>query len=286
MYHREPICKQNPLRILCATDFSTDSKQAFHHALALSLHLPTELTLLHVGAESRNEVPWDRFPDALELLMRWGKLARGSKKSDLEAKLGVRVNKRAMRDEDPAFGIIDHIRKFPTDLLVMNTRPPTGFARLVKRSVAGQVLRDARVNSLLLPKGCRSFIDERTGASRLSHILWPIDHEPDPRPPMAYALQLLQPMLQSESTGSTLYVGEPRYLPDYRLPTTREIEWTSLNLDSEIVPGIFKAADHTNADLVVMPTAGRDGLAEKVQGSTIEQVLRWLGRPLLAMPAD
>lgn len=286
MYHREPICKANPLRILCATDFSSASNQAFHHALAFSLYLPTELTLLHVGKESREEVPWDRFPNALEPLIQWGKLAPGSTKLDIEAKLGVKVNKRAMRDEDPAFGIIDHIRKFPTDLLVMNTHPPTGFTRLVKRSVANQVLRDARVNSLLLPKGCRSFIDEHTGASRLSHILWPIDHEPDPRPPMAYALQLLQPMLRSKTTGSTLYVGERHSRPDYRLPTARDIDWYRLNLNSEIVRSILRAADKTNADLVVMPTAGRAGLTEQVHGSTVEQVLRWLGRPLLAMPAD
>ncbi len=286
MYHREPIGTHNPLRILCATDFSAVSNQAFYHALAISLHLPTVLTLLHVGEESRDEVPWDRFPDALDALIRWGKIAPGSTKSDIATRLGTTVEKRAMRDEDPAFGIIDHIRKFPTDLLVMNTRPPTGFARLIKRSVAGQVLRDARVNALLLPRGCRSFIDEHSGASQLRHILWPINHEPDPRPPMAYALQLLHPMIGPSTTGSALYVGPRRYRPEYRLPTAHDIDWYRLNLDGEIVPGIFKAADKTDADLVVMPTAGRDGIAEHVQGSTIEQVLRWLGRPLLALPAD
>ena len=52
-----------------------------------------------------------------------------------------------------------------------------------------------------------------------------------------------------------------------------------------MVPRIVQKAAEIDAELIVMPTRGRDGLLDALLGSTTEQVLRQAGRALLAVPA-
>jgi nucleotide-binding universal stress UspA family protein len=42
----------------------------------------------------------------------------------------------------------------------------------------------------------------------------------------------------------------------------------------------------TNADLVVMPTSGREGIAQYLLGSTTERVVRTCAVPVLTLPAE
>ena len=51
------------------------------------------------------------------------------------------------------------------------------------------------------------------------------------------------------------------------------------------VDQILAAADEVEADLIVMPTAGRTGVFDALRGSTTERVLRRAQCPLLAVPA-
>jgi len=51
------------------------------------------------------------------------------------------------------------------------------------------------------------------------------------------------------------------------------------------VEQIVATADALNAELIVMPTAGRAGVFEALRGSTTERVLRHASCPLLAVPA-
>ena len=59
-------------RITVTTDFSLESERAFFHALAFAVTKQARLTLLHTGSESRNSVPWERFPGVRETLAGWG----------------------------------------------------------------------------------------------------------------------------------------------------------------------------------------------------------------------
>jgi nucleotide-binding universal stress UspA family protein len=273
-----------PLRLLCATDFSAASRQAFHHALAIALTRPTELILLHVGPESRDKVPWDRFPEVRETLAAWGRLAPDADKQVVADDLGITVRKMAMRDENPALGILDHLDRHPADLIVMATQPPAGLARLRRQSVAGRLLRAGRSKMLLLPKGCRSLIDEATGEPQLRQLLLPLDHHPDPRDAIALAADWLTPLAPAGLLATTLFIGRGP-APQCVLPGGRGINWQQRRADGPVARTIIDQAATLDAGLVVMATAGRAGWREWLHGSTLERTLRWLGRPLLAIPS-
>lgn len=271
------------LRILCATDFSLASLQAFHHALGMALTRPSALTLLHVGPESRDAVPWDRFPSVHDTLVRWGRLAADSPRTAVEEELGITVRKFAMRDEDPGMGILDHLAQHPADLIVMATRPSVGLARLTHRWVTAQVLRTARCNMLLLPNDCRSLLDEASGAPRLRRLLLPLDHEPDPRDTIALVTDWLLPWCPERLQATTLHVGSGT-APECVLPRPQDIAWERRQLKGPVAPTILAQAQELDVDLVVMPTAAHNGWLQRLRDSTVERTLRWVGRPLLAIP--
>jgi nucleotide-binding universal stress UspA family protein len=52
------------------------------------------------------------------------------------------------------------------------------------------------------------------------------------------------------------------------------------------VATILDAVEDTQADLIVMPTAGKKGLLEMLSGSTTQQVVRRAPCPVLAVPAS
>jgi nucleotide-binding universal stress UspA family protein len=51
-----------------------------------------------------------------------------------------------------------------------------------------------------------------------------------------------------------------------------------------VVDSIIQVANQHNVDLIVMATAGRDGILDALRGSVTEQVLRKSPCPLLAAP--
>ena len=122
--------------ILTATDFGKQSKRAFYHALAFSVKQQARMTLLHIGPESRKEVPWDKYPGVRDTLVEWKMLAADAERTAVADKLGLSVKKMAMRDENAYNGMVDYIRKHPTDLLIMATEARRGLARLRRSSVA------------------------------------------------------------------------------------------------------------------------------------------------------
>jgi nucleotide-binding universal stress UspA family protein len=53
-----------------------------------------------------------------------------------------------------------------------------------------------------------------------------------------------------------------------------------------VVDTIIALAEEQNADLIVMATAGHNGILDALRGSVTEQVLRRAPFPLLAVPVD
>ncbi len=272
-----------PLRILCATDLSPASLQAFHHALALALTGPTELTLLHVGTASRDAVRWERFPGVRATLARWGRLAAAAPKTAVAEQLGIAVSKVAMRDQEPALGILDHLARHPADLVVLGTAPQAGSGWRWRQPVCIRVLRQARCNLLLLPRGSRSLLDEASGQPRLRRLLLALDHEPDARDAIARVGDWLLPLCPDRLHAVTLYVGSDDP-PPYVLPRHECVAWERRQTVGAVSTTILTQATGLDADLVVMPSAGRNGWRDRLRGSTLEQVQRSLARPLLVIP--
>ena len=75
-------------------------------------------------------------------------------------------------------------------------------------------------------------------------------------------------------------------MPDVAAADGQRWAFTRMIRDGDPVEQILAAADEVEADLIVMPTAGRAGVFDVVRGSTTERVLaRRPPCPLLAVPA-
>lgn len=274
------------LHVLAATDFSIESERAFYHALAISAAHRARLTLLHIGPESRKEVPWERYPGVRDTLIAWGHLDADSQKTDVGTKLGISVKKMAIRDESPRLGMIDYLRTHPTDLMIMATEGRAGFSRLARTSVAESVSQETHSTALLLPKGCRGFVDADSGKLLIKTVVCAIDHDPDPRPALQKLAQLLPTLSDTPVRVVLLHIGDADAAPELLLPEHAQIEWLHEARNGDDVVGLIATAvADLAADLVVVTTRGPRGLLGRIKGSTAERIMRATRRPLLAIPA-
>lgn len=269
--------------ILTATDFSKQSKRAFYHALSIAVAQQARLTLLHIGPESRKEVPWDKYPGVRDTLVEWELLPTEAARTDVSDKLGLGVKKMAMRDEDAYNGMVDYLRKHPTDLLVMATEARRGLSRLKRSSVAQAVAFSTHSRALLLPSGADNLVDRESGGRSLSKAMFVYDHEPDPRPALTWLNSWL-PVLGKQVEIHMLYIGDEDDAPDIALPRHPQLKWTRVAREGQPLQTVLEYADELNAGLIVMMNQRNRGFLARLHGTLSEQVLRRAKRPMLLMP--
>jgi len=272
--------------IFHASDFSVASERAFAHALALALKLQADLTVLHAGAKGGNET-WTRFPSVRRTLERWGMLDPGSPKSAVFEAFSVRVRKIASPTKDPLSAVMDYLDDHPTDLLVLSTEGRGGLPRWIRPSVASRIARESRTMSLFVPHKARGFVAPDSGDITLQKILLPIDSAPSPELAMELAGRASGLGERGDVEIIVLHVtsGSGDGLPAVTFPEHFACEWTWVERSGSVSDEIARAADEYDVELVVMPTAGRDGVLDALRGSVTEQVLRRARCPLLAVPS-
>lgn len=271
-------------RILTAIDFSLPSERAFLHALSLAVAQKARLTMLHIGPESRKEVPWEQYPGVQETLIRWGMLDADSPKTDVGDKLSVGIKKMAMRDDDPYNGMVDYLRKRPTDLLVMTTEARRGFSRLSHSSVAEGVAYTSHCHALLLPVDAHSFIDTDSGIRNIKKVIFVYDHEPDPRLAFTWLNEWLPVFSDTPIEVHALYIGNEEDEPEIALPKHPGLEWRRITREGKALKVILDYADEIDADLLSIMNQRSKGFIGRLRGSLGEQLLRQSHRPLLLMP--
>lgn len=271
-------------RILSATDFSEESERAFYHALALAVAQQARLTLLHIGPESRKEVPWGNYPGVRNTLVSWGMLEGDAPREDVSERIGLNVKKMAMRDEDPYNGMVDYLRMHPTDLLVMATAGRRGLARLSRASVAEGVAFTTHSHALLLPNGANGLIDGSTGKRTLHKALFVCDHEPDPRSALPWLAEWLPVLGDGDIEVHLLYVGEERDAPEIALPEHPQLEWKRVARKGRSADIVLEYADEFDPQLLIMMNQRRRTMLRRLRGSVSSQVLRRAHRPTLLMP--
>ena len=267
-------------KILIPTDFSPDSQRAFFHALAFAVARRAKLTLLHTGSESRESVPWDRFPGVRETLSGWGLLPPDAPQSAVAETLNVDVVKMAVRDDDPRQGITEYLRKNPTDLLVMATQGRTGLIRLRGSSVAETVAYKSNSHALLLPDQGQGFVEAETGRTTLRRVLFALAPGRDPRAALAYFRPWLPGFGGSEAQILVLHSGSSR-----ELLIPQDGRWQVMARESDGIDEIIDKAQEFEPDLIVTSTQGLQGLKARIRGSHIDRLLSELGRPLLSIPS-
>lgn len=250
---------------------------AFRTALALSVFYRARLEILHVSGAGQ-ELVWEEFPSVRETLEAWRLLPRGSRREDVDIRLGVGITKVDIRGDDPASGISNFILKNSPDLLVASSHGRTGISQWILGSVAIETLRMTSLSTLLLGPSAKTFIDEGSGRIRLQSVVFPVALSPPPgeaveqfRSMMAGILARIHYVHVRENDDSSTQLAG-------LLPNLTELQ-------GDVVPAILSAAQQMSADMIVMPTARHKGFLDAVRGSVTQRVLHDAPCPVLALPS-
>jgi len=266
--------------IMHPTDFSDASGNAFLHALRMSLTLKAKLYISHV-ADREDDDPWRAFPHVRQTLARWGLFDENEPPSQLAPKLGIEVLKVEIEPQDPVTGFSHYFLQHRTDLIVLATHGRDGLPRWLRPSIAEAMSRRAAAETLFISAQCRGFVDQQHGAIKLKRVLVPVDHHPPASAALRAARQFSRMLTGEEAEIHLMHVGEEAPT----LATTSEPSPAIALRKGNVVDGILQAAADLDADLIVMSTAGHQGILDALRGSTTEQVLRKAPCPVLAVPA-
>ena len=270
--------------VLHPTDFSGASDRAFAHALAIALLRQTELTILNVGEESKDDVPWSSFPQVRNTLERWNLLEPGSARSAVYEELDVDVRKIALRNRDPVRATTNFLDHQPHELVVLATEGANGRSDWLHRSEAEAIARRADAMTLFVPsRSNRGLVSLETGDLNLRNVLIPIDGAIDFTAAIEFSRRAAEIIGDGDVVITLLHVGE-RMPPLPKLPEGSGWTWHTESRKGEPVESILTAAEELTADLIVMTTNGRDTLNQALAGSTTERVLRGAKCPVLAVP--
>ena len=271
--------------VLHPTDFSAASERAFAYALAIALIRQTELTILHVDRDKRSKVDWTRFPPVREILERWGLLESGSPRSAVFEKFRTRVEKIAISSRHPSRSTVKYLDAHPADLIVMATEGRSDVSGAINRSIAESIAGWSDTMTLFVPaEAQRGLVSLRDGELSLRNILIPIDHQPKATAAIEFARRAAETIGEDAVTITLLHVGDsPIAMPDLKDGTNWS--WRSEHRQGDVVEKICDVADEIAADLLVMTTAGYDGVRDVTHGTTTEQSLRQSRCPVLAVPA-
>jgi nucleotide-binding universal stress UspA family protein len=269
-------------QVLCATDFSPGSMSSFHHALKLALASRGRLDIVHVDSRPGEAGHhWQSFPGVRKTLADWGVIDRNAPETAVAEALGLHVVKTDIAAARPAPALAHHLAEQPSDLVVVGTHSRENLSRIFHPSVAEPVVRAANRTALFVPEGARPLVDSATGQARVRQVLIPIDREPASHRAVQRAITLAG-LLGQTPEFRLLHVGSgPMVLDGFK----SDPRFHSLSRPGPVVDTIISVAAEFDVDLIVMATAGHDGLMDAVRGSTTEQVLRRACRPLLAVPA-
>lgn len=272
--------------VLHPTDFSAASERAFAHALAIALMRGSRLTLLHAAPNKDAAPAWTEFPGVRAMLERWKLLQPGSPKAAVREQLGLRVRKQTVANGDPTEAIVEYLDREPCDLIVLATGGREGLARVRDGSVAEAIARRSRTMTLFVPSGLeREIVSMEDGHLSLANVLVPIDHDPAPDRAIEFARRAAGTFGDGNVSVTLLHVGEPSSGPDVAVENGAGCVFERMQRTGDPVEQILDAAKSIEADLIVMSTAGHQGVFDALRGSTTERVLRGAPCPLLAVPA-
>lgn len=257
--------------IVHTTDLSGTDGAAFVHACALAARAQARLVSLHGNASAEEAA---RLPEAKALTERW-------QRARPEAALAVEHQRRCHECcDDVTDTLLDAIRQIGPGLVVTGATARRGLAALVHTSVSEALARNVEVPTLVVPNGCRGFVDAENGRVDLRRVLVPAVDVASARVGLAAARTLCA--LAGVEAGEllVLHVGDaPLVLPvelsaGVRLMTAR----------GRLEEAISEVAQREGACVIVMPTHGHDGIGDTLWGSHTEHVMREARCPVLVVP--
>jgi nucleotide-binding universal stress UspA family protein len=264
--------------IVHPTDFSHLSSAAFAHALRIAVAARSRLHGLHVSELANSEAG---FPHVRLMLMQWGLLEEGDSPAMVFTKLGLLWQNVVLDAQSPAQAIVRYLDQNDCDLVVLATHGRDGLDRWLAGSVAETVFNRSATPTLFVPRGARGFVDPVSGEIRLRRILLPIDKAPAPERTVEVARSFGAIVAGHDVALQLLHVGSTA--PALDGDVVAGLEPITIRYGN-VVQTIIDAAAEYDADLIAMPTDGRNGILDALRGSTTERVIRQAPCPVLAVP--
>ena len=290
-------------RILVPTDFSATSDEALAYAKTLAGRFGASLHLVHAF-----EDPYTTAAFASEMYSTVPISLRDELVQQAEQSLAERLpadqktyfnGTTAIVTGTPAKTILEYAATVGADLIVMGTHGRSGMAHLLLGSVAERVLRAATAPVLTIreaPEGA------------VTRVLVPTDFSATADAALEYAylvaerfgasiqlLHVLDDPFVAEGLAAEAYIAEA---PALRTAMLRDAQSRLLHRATEQHPGIpvdrevlfgsgaktiAEYAKQREADLIVMGTHGRTGVAHLLLGSVAERMVRIASCPVLTV---
>ena len=279
-YLSEPLVDS----VLCVTDFSAASMNAFAHALTLAMNTRCHFTLLQVSRREGAPKEWSGIPGVRALLERWGYLEHGTPECAMFERLQLDVNKVFKKTSDAHGAVRQILAERPIDVVVVATGGAGGFTSWVRPSVAEAAPADWRTMTLVVPARANGFVSEETGSHTLHNIVVPVSQDLHPETAVTYAMRFAVFSQEDTINVHLLHVGDKRKAPKVQVPERPYLTWRTVHRTGNPVPRIIETAHEVDADLIVMSTAGKRGFLDSVLLTVPDQVVRLAPCPVLAVP--
>ena len=287
-------------RILFPTDFTAHAERAQAYALALARRLDAEIELFTSVYLSPVPVGPYTYAPPTDYLARSREVARNAlaaAASSLEGQ-GVRASFR-LADSDPSVAICERAQEGEADLSVMGTVGRTGLRHLFIGSVAERTAR-------LAPCPVLTAHAESPEPGDLQTLLVMTDFSECAEAALDWARALAAKTggrivrLHSYALPSALW-ADATPIGDSLLDSLREAAEGALSglarrvkgcpvetIATHLLPerAALDLADERGADMIVLGTRGRTGLAHVALGSTAERVIRLADPPVVTVKVD
>jgi len=272
--------------VLHPTDFSEASELAFAHALRLTLLLGTKFTIFHSSDREDKANSWHLFPAVRATLVRWGIIRERIPRSGVFDELGIKIEKVDMRGLSPMAEIFNYALSNPVDLIVLATHAHECLDWCIQGDDIEQLVRLLAKDTLFVPEGVRGFVSLQDGNVSLKNILIPVDREPHPESAIKDGAALAKAIGDGLLNLSLIHVGNSEKMPALNLPEDAQFKWNQIHRNGQVVDEIISVANELSADLIVLPTRGRQGFLNVLRGSITKQVLQSAPCPVLAIAAS
>ncbi|QSE95844.1 universal stress protein [Fulvivirga lutea] len=272
-------------KILVPTDFSELAKNATDLAANLAQKVNAEIILLHVvedasvaSVQYTGELAMPNMQDRLFIY----KLIENAKHEFDEVKdkhKGVKI-KEEIRVGNPYYSVQDMVGEYNIDLVVMGTKGASGAKELFIGSNAEKVVRHAKCPVLT--------VHGKADINKLKNIAFATGL----KDAQGKHIEIIKTISEFFDVNTHIVrintpnnfqtdVDSVRELHEYAKESGIQKYDVRIFNDVTEEEGIIHFADEIDADLIVMATHGRKGLAHLVAGSIAEEVVNHSKRPVL-----
>jgi nucleotide-binding universal stress UspA family protein len=302
---REDAATSHLSTVLVATDFSPTSLVALQRGSELALRHGARVLLVHTEVLHPVPVGGPRgvmLSVGIDQQVREMSRTRLEELADSTRSQGLEVE-TVVTSGSPSVGIVEQADEAGADLIVIGTRGLSGFRHLLLGSTAEHVVRHANCPVLTIhPGDVDSLLEPLV-------VIVPTLLSTDPTPAVDRVVQLLgrseqpvrlllvhadhlpmylQPFLKDISIDRIGFEEIEAQLQERLAPIAKRLADSGFLVESIIEEGdvasvITDAAELRSANLIVMETHRRSGLAHLLMGSATERVVQHACCPVLAI---